>query len=164
MSKVFISHKKSDASLALLVAARVRQNSLQTYLDTIDDALLKDGPNLADHLLEKMHGCDQLIAVVSPSTKDSWWVPWEIGVGSEKNFRMVSYSESYVSLPSYLKKWPELHSESDIDLYCNLSKSSDQEIALNSRKVLNENSRAQVSKDGARAFHNDLKRRLFRGY
>ena len=56
MSKVFISHKKSDASLALLVAARVRQNSLQTYLDTIDDALLKDGPNLADHLLEKCMG------------------------------------------------------------------------------------------------------------
>jgi hypothetical protein len=117
MPKVFISHKNVDSSLASRVSLRVKANGIDTYLDVIDDALVKDGAELSDHLLQRMSECDQLIAVVSTSTKDSWWVPWEIGVGSEKNFRMASFSESYVSLPSYLEKWPVLHTDHDLDLY-----------------------------------------------
>lgn len=64
MAKVFISHKDTDSALAETVAARVRGNGLKTYLDTIDDVLVRDGPELADHLLERMAECDQLIAVV----------------------------------------------------------------------------------------------------
>ena len=118
MAKVFVSHKKEDATLAEKVARRIRLNGLETYVDTIDDALLKDGPDLAEHLLRRMGECQQLIAVVSTSTKGSWWVPWEIGVGSEKSFRMASFSETYVTLPSYLEKWPALHTDQHIDQYC----------------------------------------------
>ena len=50
-SKVFISHKNTDSALADTVARRVRANGLETYLDTIDDALVKDGPDLSDLLL-----------------------------------------------------------------------------------------------------------------
>lgn len=163
-NKVFISHKSTDSTLATDVASRVRRNGLETYLDTIDDALRQDGPELADHLLRRMGECNQLIAVVSPETKDSWWVPWEIGVGSEKNFRMASYSRNYVNLPSYLKKWPELHSDLDIDLYCSVSKTSESAVAMSARRALNEQSRARVFKDGAKDFHAELKRRLSRGY
>ncbi len=163
-SKVFISHKNTDAALAETVARRVRANGLETYLDTIDDALVKDGPDLADLLLQRMGQCQQLIAVVSDQTKDSWWVPWEIGVGSEKNFRMASYSRSYVSLPSYLKKWPELHSDQDIDLYCQFSKSAETEIALNMRDAYTETARTRVTKRGVQDFHQSLMRRLSRGY
>ncbi len=55
-SKVFISHKNTDAALAEKVARRVRVNGLETYLDTIDDALVKDGPDLADLLLTDLCG------------------------------------------------------------------------------------------------------------
>lgn len=156
-NKVFISHKNSDASLAEKVARRVRINGLDTYLDTIDDALVKDGPELADILLERMGKCQQLIAVVSSSTKDSWWVPWEIGVGSEKAFRMASYSESYVSLPSYLKKWPALHTNRHIDLYCEYSKRT--EVILNSRMrtAINEDRKVEIRKSEALDFHTLLK-------
>lgn len=156
-SKVFISHKNTDAFLAEKVERRVRANGLETYLDTIDDALLKDGPELADVLLARMEQCQQLIAVVSLQTKDSWWVPWEIGVGSEKGFRMASYSESYVSLPSYLEKWPALHTERHIDLYCEYSKKT--ETALNRRMtgILTEDRRTQVRKSEALDFHRKLK-------
>jgi len=65
MAKVFISHQKNDAPLAERVAMRIRMNGIDTYLDTVDDALLKDGPDLADHLLRKMSECQQLIAVVA---------------------------------------------------------------------------------------------------
>ena len=104
MAKVFVSHKNVDSALAERVARRIRVNGLDTYLDTIDDALLKDGADLADHPLRRMNECQQLVAVILSSTKDSWWVPWEIGVWSEKGFRMASFSETYVTLPSYLEK------------------------------------------------------------
>ncbi|MGJ8586416.1 MAG: toll/interleukin-1 receptor domain-containing protein [Marinosulfonomonas sp.] len=163
-NKIFISHKNTDAELAASVAKRIEANGLETYLDTIDDALVKDGPDLADMLLQRMELCNQLIAVVSEQTKDSWWVPWEIGVGSEKNFRMASYSRSYVFLPSYLKKWPELHSDQDIDLYCQFSKRADLDISLQMRSAYTETAKLRVAKSGAQDFHHTLMRRLSRGY
>ena len=160
--KVFISHKNTDSALAGRVAHRVRLNGIDTYLDVIDDALVKDGPDLADLLLERMSKCDQLIAVVSDSTKTSWWVPWEIGVGSEKGFRMASYSERYVSLPSYLEKWPDLHSDADIDLFCKLSERADAEIRSRTRTVLTEDGRVNVRKGEALDFHKALRAELKR--
>jgi hypothetical protein len=160
--KVFVSHKNTDSAVAARVALRVRVNGLDTYLDVIDDALVKDGPDLADLLLERMSKCDQLIAVVSTSTKDSWWVPWEIGVGSEKGFRMASFSNSVVSLPSYLEKWPALHTDADIDLFCKLSKQADTEIQRRFSRVLTEDSRMLIRKGEAQDFHKTLRTELKR--
>lgn len=156
VQRVFISHKDTDTGVARRVARRIEFNGINTYLDVIDDALLKDGPDLADHLLERMSECDQLIAVVSDATKTSWWVPWEIGVGSEKGFRMASYSESYASLPSYLMKWPALHTDAEVDRYCSLSKRTDTEIQRRTMGVLNENLRLTVRKSVAMDFHKNL--------
>lgn len=161
-SKVFISHKNTDSHLAARVSHRIRQNGLETYLDVIDDALLKDGPDLADHLLQRMSKCDQLIAVVSESTKTSWWVPWEIGVGSEKGFRMASFSERYISLPSYLEKWPDLHTDMDIDLYCQFSKRTDSSIRKRTSTVFSEGLQLNVRKDEALDFHRSLRAELKR--
>lgn len=162
MSKVFISHKNTDVEIARKVSDRVKRNGLGTYLDVIDDALLKDGPELADHLLRRMSACDQLIAVVSSQTKESWWVPWEIGVGSEKGFRMASYSERYVTLPSYLEKWPNLKSDSDIDLYCQYSKATQSRIDEGVRGFQSEGARVRIFKSNAFDFHRDLKAALNR--
>ncbi len=160
MAKVFVSHKNEDATLAEKVARRIRWNGLETYVDTIDDALLKDGPDLAEHLLRRMGECQQLIAVVSTSTKGSWWVPWEIGVGSEKSFRMASFSETYVTLPSYLEKWPALHTDQHIDQYCQLSKQTEVTLNQEIRQTLSEDRRVQVRKSTARDFHKQLKAAL----
>jgi len=155
--KVFISHKNSDSRIAEKVASRVRSNGLETYLDTIDDALVEDGPDLADILLERMKDCHQLIAVVSFQTRDSWWVPWEIGVGSEKGFRMASYSESYVPLPSYLEKWPALKNERHIDYYCQISKSVEEEVRRRQFSFSDKALQESVRKSKATDFHRRLK-------
>ena len=156
--KVFVSHQHEDGALAAQVSAQIKLNDLDTYVDVIDDALVKDGPQLADHLLARMDECQQLIAVVSTATKTSWWVPWEIGVGSEKGFRMASYSQQFVVLPSYLKKWPELHSSADIAQYCSLSKQADAEVLQREqRTVLSEQARLNIRKSHALDFHTRLK-------
>jgi len=156
-TKVFISHKGDDANIAERVARRVQHNGLGTYLDTIDDALLKDGPDLAEHLLKRMGECQQLIAVISTYTKTSWWVPWEIGVGSEKGFRMASFSDSHVALPSYLEKWPALHTERHIDLYCDYSKQTEGVLTQRMRGMMNEERRLEVRKTESIDFHRKLK-------
>ena len=102
MAKVFVSHKDSDQELAKRVSSRVQANGFEAYVYAVDSALVRDGPELSEYLLRRMDECQQLIAVVSSATAASWWVPWEIGVGSEKGFRMASFSPSFVKLPSYL--------------------------------------------------------------
>lgn len=156
MSKVFISHKHSDADIALRVSRRVEAKGLSTYLDAVDPALGKDGPQLADYLLERMDECQQLIAVVSSATVLSWWVPWEIGVGSEKGFRMASFLEESVDLPTYLGKWPRLRTMREIDTYCALSKTVNAEIQNATKSLMTESEKLSIRRDGAAEFHKEL--------
>ena len=158
--RVFISHAGTDSRVATDVAAQVRSNGLGTYLDVIDDALMKDGPQLADHLLGRMDQCQQLIAVVSTETKESWWVPWEIGAGAEKGFRMATFSQLYVYLPSYLTKWPNLRSNADIASYCRLSREVADEVARRESKSLTLAEQVDIRKNEAFNFHTRLKNRL----
>lgn len=160
MSKIFISHKNTDTSVALRVARRVQANGFRIYLDAVDDALLKDGPDLAEHLLRRMNECDQLIAVISTATATSWWVPWEIGVGSEKGFRMASFSETHVKIPSYLEKWPALHTDRHVDLYCRYSKQTETALNRQFSGTVNESRRLQMRQSQADSFHKSLKRAL----
>ena len=160
--RVFVSHRSTDSILAAHVADQIKLNGLDTYLDIIDDALIKDGPQLADHMLARMDRCQQLVAVVSATTQDSWWVPWEIGVGSEKGFRMASFSRGFVDLPSYLKKWPALHSDDDIAKYCRLSKLADAAVRRRERTAMSEESRFRIRKSEALDFHTRLKAQLRR--
>lgn len=162
MAKVFVSHKDLDEEIAKRVASRLRMNRFEVYLDVVDPALVRDGPELSDYLLRRMGECQQLIAVVSSETASSWWVPWEIGVGSEKGFRMASFCQSFVQLPSYLKKWPNLRSMDDVDLYCEYSLKTDQRIRSGTDGLLTESVRMGVHRSRAAEFHRDLKVALTR--
>jgi len=57
------------------------------------------------------------MAVVSGYTEKSWWVPFEIGVGSEKDRRITSFQLTNVSLPDFLTKWPILKNQNDLDTF-----------------------------------------------
>ena len=161
MAKIFISHKYSDAVIAETVADRVKLNGFDVYLDSIDPAPVKDGPGLAEYLLRRMGECEQLIAVVSSSTALSWWVPWEIGVGSEKGFRMASYcSNGYIYLPTFLKKWPILRSMGDVEKYCELSRRSDSEFRTATARVFSDSALMNIRRRKVAEFHRHLKSTL----
>ncbi len=113
---VFVSHKAEDTRAATAVAARLRVNELDVYLDSFDpDAT--DGPDLDDYLRTTMRRCHGLMAVVTANTVRSWWVPWEIGVASERDMPMATFSHDNTDIPSYLRKWPYLTQLSQIDQY-----------------------------------------------
>ena len=109
MMKVFVSHKKEDKEIAGVVAARLEKNGAQVYLDVFDPDTYSAGDDLADYLRAKLDLCTDLMAVVSGKTKESWWVPWEIGVATEKEYPLSTFAGENCEIPAYLKKWPYLN-------------------------------------------------------
>lgn len=122
--KVFVSHKKEDSDSAARVAARLRLNGADVYFDVID--LTKPrGEDLTDYLRDKLAQCSHLMAVVSEVTKLSWWVPWEIGVATERRYPLATFGAGHCELPDYLRKWPYLRSDSDIDTFVRVSSATE---------------------------------------
>jgi hypothetical protein len=90
--KVFISHQRVDALQAKAIADRLRdRHQIASYLDVMDPVIDKTGEDLTQYVRAQLGTCTQLLAVVSPATKESWWVPWEIGVASEKDYILATY-------------------------------------------------------------------------
>lgn len=122
MIKVFISHQAADTALAADIAIKLRvRHSIASYLDVIDPYIGKPGEDLALHIQVEMSKCTQLLAVISPSTRASQWVPWEIGVATEKEFPLATFSGGRVPPPEFLQKWPYLTTDADIDRYAQAS-------------------------------------------
>jgi nucleoside 2-deoxyribosyltransferase len=117
--KVFISHQKADSVKAAQVAQHLRtRHAIDSYLDVVDPKIgTHEGPELADHVREQMDKCDSLLAVVSYETAKSQWVPWEIGIATEKEFPLATYADTYLPLPEFLQKWPYITSISELDKY-----------------------------------------------
>lgn len=141
--KVFISHQQTDSARAAQVALRLRSvHQIDSYLDVIDPAIARSGEALVEYVRTKLGECTQLLAVVSAATKASWWVPWEIGVATEKDFPLATYGGD-TQLPEYLHKWPVLKNDADLDTYARASKSASS--VFDSKRVLAEASVARRS-------------------
>jgi hypothetical protein len=123
--KVFVSHQKADSKLATEISVYLKINhQIDCYLDLIDPNASKAGDQLGDYLRGVMGKCTQLMAVVSENTKASWWVPWEIGVATEKDYPIATFADDNTELPEYLKKWPYLKTRTDLNAYAKASKAA----------------------------------------
>lgn len=107
---IFISHKREDSAAALNVAETLKQNGHTYYLDVVDNYIHKGGDDLAAHIRAELGKCDCLLAVVSSSTKGSSWVPWEIGVATEKDYPLGTYLIDTTAPLEFMMKWPVLKS------------------------------------------------------
>ena len=154
--KVFVSHKQEDSERAALIAARLRMGGLEVYIDVIDAQLSKSGPDLADYLRMRLDECSQLLAVISPITRASWWVPWEIGVATEKERFLASFVSDGATVPEFLQKWPYLQNMSDLDKY--IAESKRAQLLVESYRRQGYGSTAQSR--GFRSFQSSLKSSL----
>lgn len=163
--KVFISHQKADAERAAQIARHLQVvHSITSYLDVVDPKIgSQQGPELAEHVRREMDGCDSLLAVVSYETAKSQWVPWEIGIATEKDFPLATFADTALPLPEFLQKWPYIKSFAELDKYANAVK----KMAGRSRSTvlakgysaesIHESMRA-TTKDFYRDLRNDLGR------
>ena len=148
MIKVFLSHQSTDAATAAGVARRLKTlHDIDLYLDVIDPYVGRPGEDLAAHIRGEMGKCTQLLAVVSDATKASQWVPWEIGVATEKDFPLATFTAALATPPEFLRKWPYLRSDADLDQYALASKAA-RRVLINKRATLNEGTaRATSTRD-----------------
>ena len=109
----FISHQSGDARAAERVATRLSIQGYPCYLDTLDPNLDGESEDLESYLRGIIGQCSSLMAMVSRTTKTSWWVPLEIGVALEKEKHIGTYLLDQENLPSYLWQWPMLWTDED---------------------------------------------------
>ncbi|MFC6121025.1 toll/interleukin-1 receptor domain-containing protein [Phytobacter sp. SCO41] len=156
MIKVFISHQHSDSALARDIEQRLKNtHRIDCYLDLIDTNI-SDGEDLARYIKDRLSSCTQLLAVISERTRESWWVPWEIGVASEKDYPLATYAGGSIIPPEFLKKWPYLRNQQELDYYAEVSKNTAQ-VLQERRKVSQE---SYSRKNSTHDFYNQLRRKL----
>lgn len=155
--KIFVSHQRADASLAASIAVRLKQfHGIETYLDLFDPDASAVGDVLGDYIRNQLGSCTHLLAVVSANTRGSWWVPWEIGIATEKEQPISTYAGGQADLPVYLKKWPYLLSLTDLDQYAAAAKSAQQSYAMKKRTLVE----ALAKRNSTNEFYRDLRARL----
>ena len=143
--------------LALRLAIRLQAtHGITSYLDVIDSTLDLSSDNLTDHVRTELGKCTQLLAVVSEATHASWWVPWEIGIASEKNFPLATYDGGKTSIPDYLRKWPYLRSTVDLDHYAAASKIAASEFQKKRAYIVESMARESSVKDFYRILRGSL--------
>lgn len=121
---VFLSHKREDKDVTIRIANYLISNGITCYVDEFDPGL-QSTDDITNRLITAIGGCTHLMAVVSEKTNVSWWVPFEIGIGTEKKKRITSFQCDSVGLPDFLTKWPVLKTKSHLDMFIAYYKQDD---------------------------------------
>ena len=107
--------------MASAIERSLAQYEVPCYLDKTDGLLQSvagDPRELTAHLNEVLGRCATLLVVASDKTRESWWVPYEIGFlrAHDRPVAVFDCTDSE-PLPEYLAGWPVLWSEDDIPEY-----------------------------------------------
>jgi hypothetical protein len=158
--KIFLSHQKADEQFSIETARRLSSvHGIECYLDAIDPYIVGRVEDLADHIRTKMSDCTQLLAIVSNATLASQWVPWEIGVATEKDFPLATYAADGQRPPEFLAKWPYLRSVADLDRYALVSKAATSGIGMEMLKEATA-SGARLRRTSTAQFYRSLRAQL----
>ena len=82
---VFLSHSSTDHESLPAVIKILKNHGGKVYIDDGDPRLPGNvTPNTAKVLRDTIDRCSKLVVLVTTNTKDSRWVPWELGLGDGK--------------------------------------------------------------------------------
>lgn len=154
---VFLSHKREDKQETLQIAEYLRSHKIICYVDVFDPQL-QTTDDITKILIDRIGQCTHLMAIVSENTEKSWWVPFEIGVGTEKDRRITSFQLRNVTLPDFLTKWPIMKNKVHLDTFIRFYKRDNTVVVTESLDAIG----GYTSKNifTANQFHNELKASL----
>ena len=115
--KFFISHKKEDEFSAMSISHTLKTMGIPFYLDLLDNTTINDGKALTDHIRRKLNDCTDIFVVMSSKTSASQWVPFEVGMATQKGLPLATFLQESVRLPDFLDYWPRLKNTQDIITY-----------------------------------------------
>ena len=109
VSDVFISHNRRDLDSSLALARVLDERRFEVYIDFYDEDLVPGDPDIDNGLVSTIRLTKSLVIVVSQNTRESWWVPWEVGISTPLNKPRAVYPVSaQLSLPGFLRKLTKL--------------------------------------------------------
>jgi hypothetical protein len=81
---IFISHQKNDSLWGKFMATYIKNEGLNVYYDEFDKLLQdpskrEDPIEVTNVITNALLDATHMICLVSEKTKNSWWVPFEIG-------------------------------------------------------------------------------------
>ncbi|MDB5595664.1 MAG: hypothetical protein JWM36_2625 [Hyphomicrobiales bacterium] len=77
----FLSHSSKDSDLLPGVIRILEDHGAVVYVDKKDESLPPyTSPETADLLRSRIRSCHRFIMLTTPNSKDSRWVPWELGL------------------------------------------------------------------------------------
>ena len=113
---VFISHRSADDDKAQSIGWKLKRRGILCYLDHFDPSL-RPARHITALLVDRIRACTHLMALITNATRNSWWVPFEVGVAREAPRRISSYDYGTARLPEFLTEWPVLSSDADLDAF-----------------------------------------------
>lgn len=112
---VFLSHQKSDASIAKAVAEYLINANIDVYFDEYDNDLRiareSNNPKEVTASIQKgIEFSSHMLCIVSANTLLSRWVPFEVGYGYDKTQLAVLLAKNVKKedVPDYVRAAPTL--------------------------------------------------------
>lgn len=115
--QVFLSYRRKDKNYVKPIVDLLKSLGVNVYIDYLDDSLPdKPSDETAIILRNKIKKSDKFILMATPNSKESNWIPWELGLGDGFiNYENVAilpittYSDywgerEYFSIYGYIKK------------------------------------------------------------
>lgn len=133
--KVFISHKSEDMELADECANILKEKGFDIYLDKYDP-YINESPDRAKRIESKIESSTDLLVIITENTKSSWWVPFEIGLSTANDIRIVSLVlKNAPKLPSFIGKWPIIDNEQKWKIYLKQLEKDKNQLLTESRNL-----------------------------
>jgi hypothetical protein len=115
--QVFLSYRRKDKNYVKPIVDLLKSLGVKVYIDYLDDSLPdKPSDETVVILRNKIKKSDKFILMATPNSKESNWIPWELGLGdgflNYKNVAILpitTYSDywgerEYFSIYGYIKK------------------------------------------------------------
>ena len=117
---MFISHSRKDKPAARTLVGFIMDFGLDVHFDEFDEALqladeVGDDGKVVSCIEDGILNSSLLLGLITENTKDSWWVPYEIGSATghgKVHAHLVASSVTH--LPSYIKASTILPSIADL--------------------------------------------------
>lgn len=127
--RVFLSHKSEDKDYVKIIADYLAASGYDIYLDEYDKFLQqavsdKDKTKVVVAIKQAIQDSTHVLCFITNKTKQSWWVPFEIGIAEEKRKSIFSLKNIYISdsdLPEFLQIKPIIKTINELDFYFNIT-------------------------------------------
>lgn len=141
---VFISHQKADKEAAKKVADYLMDAEIDVYFDMYDTELgihhqTNNPKGVTDAIKKGINNSSHMLAIVSPNTLNSSWVPFEIGYGFDKTDLSVLCLKGIPigKLPEYVRTAPIIRDIYDFNKLISTLTRSSEVILLEAKKIKN---------------------------